>query len=163
LHLIGERFDLIVEGGPRSQHGSARDTMGDDYHTTWHWFYAEGKVIDKEKGQESTFIIETRQDEIGYDAAATVETFLTYRITGMNVQWRESILPGTEPILNDFFATSLLAEIAAANKQSAIPRCALPPINYDQYRARHKEMVARGIIADENGQPSIPGLSKLSV
>ena len=160
IHLIGNRYDFIVEGGPRFQNGTACDTMGDDYHTTWHWFQGEGKVVDKHMGRETAFIIETRHSETGYDKELTLEVFILGRLVGAH---RGRVLPGRESIFADFIAERMLAEIAAAGGKNPIPRCQFAPKEYKEERELWQELIARGIVADENGQMGLPGLSVSSV
>ena len=158
MHLKGDRYDFIAEGGPCSRKGTARDTMGDDYHTTWYWFQGQGKVVDKKTGHETVFIIETRHNETGYGQGLTFEVFLFANLIGV-AGLRQRVLIGRESILADFVAERMLIEIAASDKRHIIPRCQLASKEYKEERNLWQELLARGIVADENGQASLPGLS----
>lgn len=149
MHLIGNEFEVIVEGGQCYRRGTVRDTMGDDCYATWRWFEGSGKVVEKSTGKESMFLLRTPHIEFGSQRTLEEHMF-SYHQSLHAKPLREVIIAGREPYLADVIARQVLAEIAS-DKQNIVPHCRLGNLDYGQ-------LVAQGVIAGWNGEVALPGL-----
>jgi hypothetical protein len=151
LRLVGNQFDVIVDGDQRYREGTYRDTMDDDCWTLYRWFEGSGKVIEKASGKETPFILRSRDVELGGIQTLQEHVFSHNSPSLAEKPLSEIMLSGREPYLVDLIAQQALMEIAT-DTRNVIPHCRLGGLDYNF-------LIAHGIIPSWDGTVTLPGLA----